>query len=339
MHSVQSNDSKEDGYQVFEMLTGIPRPPSADRSAPEPTPTTNPDDAAAAAANATEDFADPDERMCRICFLGPEEERELGKLFSPCKCSGTSRFVHVACLDKWRTASANSSSFYQCDQCFYKYRFRRTRLAKIANSRLTLLAVTCVLFTLIVYLSGFVANSVLAFVERRRARNSFFEDIFISDHVILSEGVKDAVDLLGKQLEHSKWVNPAVAEAQARRRLLRAGASIVSPPTTQWRPPTWLYSQLLHFTKGFALVGLIAAFQTYVAATFVSPLGRLAFRALRPRRGGGGGRGDDGASMSQVVVVVFVILGAVKAIVHLYRGVKWGSRRVLRRVSDLVLEV
>lgn len=31
--------------------------------------------------------AAPDERMCRICFDGPDEE--LGKLFSPCLCRGT----------------------------------------------------------------------------------------------------------------------------------------------------------------------------------------------------------------------------------------------------------
>ncbi|KAM0793701.1 hypothetical protein ACM66B_001126 [Microbotryomycetes sp. NB124-2] len=336
VHSIMSNDSKEDQDQVFEMLTGI-RPNKVDvEGQARPTPTSG-----SGAGTATGQSAESDDKMCRICFLGPEEEPEMGRLFSPCKCSGTSRYVHVMCLDKWRSASANSSSFYQCDQCFYKYRFRRTRLATLVNSQLTLLAVTCILFTLIVYLSGFAANSVLAFAERRRASHSLFEDIFVSDHVILSEGVKDAVDLLGKQLENSKWVNPAVVDAQSRRRQLRAGPGNLNPTRSalQRKPPSWLFGLLVHFSKGFALVGLLSAFQSYVAATFISPFGRLAFRALRPRRGGGGGRGDDAAaSMSQVVVVIFVVLGAVKAIVHLFRAVKWGSRRVLRRMSDLVLE-
>ncbi|KAH6945044.1 hypothetical protein HPB50_006965 [Hyalomma asiaticum] len=35
--------------------------------------------------------------MCRICHDGDEEE----PLVSPCKCSGTIRFVHVSCIENW----------------------------------------------------------------------------------------------------------------------------------------------------------------------------------------------------------------------------------------------
>ena len=38
---------------------------------------------------------------CRICFAREEE----GRLFSPCRCRGTMKHVHVKCLDAWRRAS------------------------------------------------------------------------------------------------------------------------------------------------------------------------------------------------------------------------------------------
>lgn len=33
----------------------------------------------------------PDERQCRICFSGQEEEATMGRLISPCLCSGSMR--------------------------------------------------------------------------------------------------------------------------------------------------------------------------------------------------------------------------------------------------------
>ena len=70
---------------------------------------------------------DPDsEKLCRICFGGTAEEPENGRLFSPCKCKGSMRYVHIGCLNEWRKQAAKQESFYRCDQCHYKYSFRRT---------------------------------------------------------------------------------------------------------------------------------------------------------------------------------------------------------------------
>ena len=57
----------------------------------------------------------PADAVCRICF-GAAHEDGLGKLISPCMCSGSMRYVHVQCLNEWRIHSANSRSFFQCDQ-------------------------------------------------------------------------------------------------------------------------------------------------------------------------------------------------------------------------------
>jgi E3 ubiquitin-protein ligase DOA10 len=42
-----------------------------------------------------EPASEPPLKTCRICFGGVEDEPELGKLISPCKCKGTMKYVHL----------------------------------------------------------------------------------------------------------------------------------------------------------------------------------------------------------------------------------------------------
>ena len=70
---------------------------------------------------------------CRVCFCGEEE----GRLFAPCRCKGTMRWVHPHCLNEWRAASVNARSFYTCEQCGYRYRTERTWLADVLQSERT----------------------------------------------------------------------------------------------------------------------------------------------------------------------------------------------------------
>lgn len=73
-----------------------------------------------------------DEAICRICFAGAD----AGRLVSPCLCSGSMRFVHLDCLSEWRRRSANPKSHYQCDNCLYRYSFRRAHYALVLRSAL-----------------------------------------------------------------------------------------------------------------------------------------------------------------------------------------------------------
>ena len=46
--------------------------------------------------------SDKEKRHCRICFS--EETNSLTedfKFITPCKCKGTSQFIHVSCLKEW----------------------------------------------------------------------------------------------------------------------------------------------------------------------------------------------------------------------------------------------
>jgi len=80
--------------------------------------------------------------VCRICFEGKEE----GELFSPCKCSGTIKYVHVGCLEKWRELSANPNSVLKCPNCNYQYNLYRPLLAKFLKSEVVI-SVTAVAAT------------------------------------------------------------------------------------------------------------------------------------------------------------------------------------------------
>lgn len=57
------------------------------------------------------------------------------RLISPCLCRGTVAKVHVACLNRWRNRSPSSTSYFQCDQCKYRYRIKRAKIAGLAENK------------------------------------------------------------------------------------------------------------------------------------------------------------------------------------------------------------
>lgn len=68
-------------------------------------------------------------RCCRICLEG--EDEELGHLFAPCRCAGSMRLVHAACLERWRASAPGRASYYRCDTCLYEYKLRRACLGRL----------------------------------------------------------------------------------------------------------------------------------------------------------------------------------------------------------------
>lgn len=57
------------------------------------------------------------EYQCRICL----ENDDIDNLIYPCKCKGSSKFVHKSCLNEWRTTSTNRENFNRCELCHYQY--------------------------------------------------------------------------------------------------------------------------------------------------------------------------------------------------------------------------
>lgn len=57
-------------------------------------------------------------KECRICFEG---EREDDLFISPCRCSGTSKYVHYSCLNQWRQFNIDRPAYYKCMECNERY--------------------------------------------------------------------------------------------------------------------------------------------------------------------------------------------------------------------------
>jgi len=158
--SLESNDEDTEGYIVEQedSSTRIPQDPSVKKIIAMARGT---DSIQSEGSGINGSANAPEDKMCRICFAGSEEEDNLGRLISPCQCKGTMRYVHVECLNHWRLQSQKKTSFFQCDECKYKYAFRRTKMAKFATNEFILTLVTLSLFALCVFLGGFLAKFFL----------------------------------------------------------------------------------------------------------------------------------------------------------------------------------
>lgn len=58
---------------------------------------------------------------CRICFDGETDEH---KLISPCKCTGSMRYVHEDCLKIWLLSRDKDLSLAECDICKYNLKMK-----------------------------------------------------------------------------------------------------------------------------------------------------------------------------------------------------------------------
>lgn len=89
------------------------------------------------------------------------DDPELGRLLSPCLCKGTQKYVHEGCLNAWRQTNPGSTrNWWECPTCHYKYRLSRMRWAGLIHNRWAKLLLTLVVFTIAVFLLGYVADPI-----------------------------------------------------------------------------------------------------------------------------------------------------------------------------------
>ena len=63
---------------------------------------------------------------CRICL--EERNDKKYKLIRACRCNGTSKYVHISCLQEWRETSCLSNrDATECEICLYKYKTTKLR--------------------------------------------------------------------------------------------------------------------------------------------------------------------------------------------------------------------
>ena len=163
---------------------------------------------------------------------------------------------------------------------------------------------TITFFLLLVYFAGFFANSLLAVAEHRAASSvgmfdgefsclsmltrfrskltqSFCPDWFVSDHILVGEGIREAVAFVGHQLEESPWA--AGRQLQMDRVLGTEdsgasswfgfggrGTSARREAAAPVAAPFWIRA-IMHFTKGSALVGIVSVFYSFVGQSLLPP--------------------------------------------------------------------
>ena len=101
-------DSSESEETIEEENFLPPSPPPLPRI-PSPPPTPPPTPAAS---------PPPPPEQCRVCF---EIEQFDDPLLHPCLCSGTSKFIHKYCLQKWRRMNYNKPASLKCMECNFRY--------------------------------------------------------------------------------------------------------------------------------------------------------------------------------------------------------------------------
>ena len=88
---------------------------------------------------------------------------ESGRLIRPCKCSGSSRYVHEGCLQAWRHADPayGRRNYWECPTCKFRYRLERMRWGRwISSPVLQVMLTIAILFTTI-FVFGFIADPII----------------------------------------------------------------------------------------------------------------------------------------------------------------------------------
>jgi hypothetical protein len=97
----------------------------------------------------------------RVSYISSDPE--AGRLIRPCRCSGSSRYVHEGCLQAWRHADPgyHRRNYWECPTCRFQYKLERMRWARwISSTLLQLLLTVAVLFTAI-FVFGFIADPII----------------------------------------------------------------------------------------------------------------------------------------------------------------------------------
>ncbi|KAL9100636.1 MAG: hypothetical protein Q9163_004006 [Psora crenata] len=90
---------------------------------------------------------------------------EAGRLLRPCKCKGSSKYVHEGCLQAWRHADPGygKRNYWQCPTCGFKYRLKRMTWGRWISSTSTQIVLTVAIFVLALFVMGFVADPIINF--------------------------------------------------------------------------------------------------------------------------------------------------------------------------------
>ncbi|KAI8990539.1 zf-C3HC4-domain-containing protein [Trametes punicea] len=249
-----------------------------------------------------------DTKQCRICLDG--EDPELGRLIRPCLCKGSISYVHVKCLQRWRTTSASQRAFYACPQCGYHYHFARTRVVGIATNPVVIAALSTLFFTAIVLMSSFVATWFMGDLE-----DDYFSWYSLYYPLDVFRGlVRTTLGLF----DDSLLEEPVIVRAGGSYRLKEPRG-----------PPSLLRRLIRRFLLGLPVVG--AGSVAHMLLSVPLPFHYFRLRMRRISR--------QSKDFIALIVLAVVIAGAARALYKVYQFTERMSRRLLLRAEDAILEV
>jgi len=147
----------------------------------------------------TNRFCGDGDKFCRICHGGAEE----GRLISPCLCKGSMKFVHLDCLQKWRSLGGERH-YFRCDTCHYDYRLQRVYWAQwLTKSWVTHLITLCVMLFMVL-LAGYLGRALSIMIADSGVATLKVVDVPSEVHI-----VKTVVDSRGEEAQFQPEVNDA----------------------------------------------------------------------------------------------------------------------------------
>lgn len=166
-------------------------------------------------------------RQCRICLETVQPTYEVpsenipemlqgmpsvsyvsedgGRLLRPCLCKGSQKYVHEGCLAMWRLQDPNSKrNYWQCPTCKYSYRLGRMTWAYWIRSTATQLALTALIFLLVIFLLGFVADPILDLLLGSDVT------VDLGDYQTFTDNDGGVWQVIDESLEESGWLQHLV---------------------------------------------------------------------------------------------------------------------------------
>jgi len=301
--------------------------------------------------------------MCRICFGGIEDEADMGKLIRPCLCKGSVSYVHVNCLNDWRRASRNRTSYLSCAQCGYRYHFARTRVAGLATNPLVLFMATLLLFVIITFIAGTVMSYFLPpylltsaslptpeaksppiragmLAEDDEEEDDFTAQLFfytpagaIQD--VLESALRaflsgDALRLIASTVGLAPTTKqiPINAPITGFKQTMR----IVTESPTMIQVPSFLTGILQKLAIGTATIGILSFVNLLLSFSLLLPV-QMGLRNIF-RRGP-----RDTSPTSTALIILFVMIGLGRALHKVYKLIRTLAGYILLRAETAILDV
>ncbi|KAI9718253.1 MAG: hypothetical protein M1812_004243 [Candelaria pacifica] len=110
----------------------------------------------------------PSDSLPSVLQSGPSvryvsSDPEAGRLLRPCRCKGSSKYVHEGCLQAWRHADPGYGrrNYWQCPTCGFQYRLERMQWGRWVSSAATQITLTVSILVLVMFILGFVADPII----------------------------------------------------------------------------------------------------------------------------------------------------------------------------------